>query len=72
MARRLRLSSLIPVGVAVESVAESDRKITDHKITVMAHSAVQEKACPLCGRCSRRVHSQIKLTGSAQRFGATR
>jgi transposase len=50
---------LISVGLAAESLAESD-----DKITVMAHSAVQEKACPLCGRCSRRVHSRYVRTVS--------
>lgn len=59
MATRLRLPSLIPAGLAVESIAESN-----DKITVMAHSATQEKACPLCGRCSRRIHSRYVRTVS--------
>ena len=57
MASKLRLSSLIPAGLVVESIAESDEKIT-----VMVRSAVQEKTCPLCGRYSRRVHSRYVRT----------
>jgi RNA polymerase sigma factor (sigma-70 family) len=57
MASKLQLSSLIPAGLVVESIAESDEKIT-----VIVRSAVQEKACPLCGRYSRRVHSRYVRT----------
>lgn len=58
MANKLRLSMLIPAGLAVGSVVEGDR------ITVKAHSAAQEKTCPLCGRSSRRVHSRYVRTVS--------
>ena len=53
MASKLRLSSLIPAGLVVESIAESEGTIV-----VMACSGRQESACPLCGRISDRVHSR--------------
>ena len=59
MASKLRLSTLIPAGLAVGSVVEGD-----NRITVKAHSAAQEKTCPLCGRSSRRVHSRYVRTVS--------
>ena len=59
MASKLRLSTLIPAGLAVGSVVEGD-----NRITVKAPSAAQEKTCPLCGRSSRRVHSRYVRTVS--------
>ena len=57
MASNLRLSSLIPAGLIVESTAE------DHEVIVIsARSAVDCRACPLCGRVSGRIHSRYPRT----------
>ena len=57
MASNLRLSSLIPAGLIVESTAE------DHEVIVVsARSAVDCRACPLCGRVSGRIHSRYLRT----------
>ena len=53
MRRKLQLSSLIPLGLAVEDVTPGDRTIL---ITAKAVSAAA--ACPLCNVTSRRVHSR--------------
>jgi transposase len=53
MASKVALSSLIPAGLVVESVLESEGTIV-----VTARGGRQESACSLCGRTSRRVHSR--------------
>ena len=53
MGRKWQLSSLVPAGLAVESIAEGESTIV---LTVRA--GVHERSCPLCGRASRRVHSR--------------
>ena len=53
MASKVALSSLIPAGLVVESVLESEGTIV-----VTARGGRQESACPLCGRASSRVHSR--------------
>ena len=52
MARNLRVSSLTPAGLVVESVTEAEAGIV-----VVARAAETERLCPVCGRSSRRVHS---------------
>jgi transposase len=53
----LRLSSLIPAGLIVESTAEDGGVIV-----VSARAKAEERACPLCGRSSSRVHSRYVRT----------
>lgn len=53
MVKSIRLSSLIPAGLIVNGVAENEGAIV-----VSARGAAAERACPLCGRLSRRVHSR--------------
>lgn len=48
-----RLASLVPDGLAVESVVRSA-----HVIVVTARGSALAAACPLCGSRSRRVHSR--------------
>jgi transposase len=57
MAANLRLSSLIPAGLIVESMAESEEAIV-----VSARAGTRERACPLCGRWSSRIHSRYVRT----------
>ena len=54
MADRLRLSSLIPAGLIVERTAE-----VEGILVVSARATVDERACPLCRRASRRIHSLL-------------
>ncbi|MER8373498.1 ISL3 family transposase [Mesorhizobium sp. M1406] len=53
MVRNLRLSSLIPAGLAVEAIAESEGVIA-----VTARSGAPAGPCPLCRRVSHRIHSR--------------
>lgn len=53
MVRNLRLSSLIPAGLVVEAIAESEGAIA-----VTARSRAPARLCPLCRRVSSRVHSR--------------
>jgi transposase len=53
MASNLRLSSLIPAGLTVESAA-----VEEGMLAVSARSAADRRPCPLCGRHSGRVHSR--------------
>ena len=57
MARNLRVSSLTPAGLVVESVTEAEAGIV-----VVARAAETERLCPVCGRSSRRVHSRYVRT----------
>ena len=57
MGASLRVSSLIPTGLVVESVREGAAGIV-----VVARSRAVERPCPVCGRASRRVHSQYVRT----------
>jgi hypothetical protein len=50
MVNILRLSSLIPAGLVVESAAEEDGMVV-----VSARSAAERRQCPLCGRFSGRI-----------------
>lgn len=59
MADRLRLSSLIPAGLVVERSAE-----VEGILVVSARAMVDERACPLCRRASRRIHSWYSRTVS--------
>ena len=59
MAKSIRLSSLIPAGLIVESVAEKEGVIV-----VLARAGASERACPLCGRLSSRIHSRYVRTAS--------
>ncbi|TIW52906.1 MAG: hypothetical protein E5V56_13220, partial [Mesorhizobium sp.] len=53
MANILRLSSLIPAGLIVESTAEDE-----DVIVISARAGVKVWVCPLCGKSLSRVHSQ--------------
>jgi len=53
----MRLSSLIPAGLVVESAAEDDGMMV-----VSARSVAERRPCPLCGRFSGRVHSRYVRT----------
>lgn len=57
MANILRLSSLIPAGLVVESAAEDDGMMV-----IFARSAAERRQCPLCGGFSSRVHSRYVKT----------
>lgn len=57
MANIMRLSSLIPAGLVVESAAEEEGNIV-----VAARSAADRRQCPLCGHFSGRVHSRYVRT----------
>jgi transposase len=57
MGSNLRLSSLIPAGLIVESVAAEEGVVF-----VLARSAVGRRACPLCCRLSGRIHSRYVRT----------
>lgn len=59
MARSIRLSSLIPAGLIVEIIAEEDGAIV-----VSARAGADERACPLCGRLSSRIHSRYVRTAA--------
>ncbi len=53
MAFRFQISSLVPRGLVVESIAEEG-----DGITVTTHAQAPSAACPLCGSGSRRIHSR--------------
>ena len=53
MPTRFRISSLVPRGLAVESVRRADETIV-----MTARSEASVAACPLCGARSRRIHSR--------------
>ncbi len=53
MASSFRISSLVPIGLAVESIIESE-----DMIKVTARSRAIEARCPSCGLMSRRVRSR--------------
>jgi transposase len=53
MASSFRISSLVPSGLVVESVIESE-----DMIKVTARSCASEAMCPSCGSISRQVHSR--------------
>jgi hypothetical protein len=53
MPANLRISSLIPAGLIVDSVTQDG-----DTIVVTAHAGVQKATCPLCGSPSPRVHSR--------------
>lgn len=57
MAGILRLSSLVPAGLVVESAAEDDGVMV-----VFARSAAERGQCPLCRRLSGRLHSRYVRT----------
>ena len=57
MANNLRLSSLIPAGLIVESTAEDEGVIV-----VSARAEINRRACPLCGKPSNRIHSRYVRT----------
>lgn len=59
MAMNMRISSLIPAGLVVESVTE-----IEDGIIVLARAAEPERPCPLCGIRSRRIHSRYVRTVS--------
>ena len=59
MAMNMRISSLIPAGLVVESITE-----TEAEIVVLARAAEPERLCPLCGVHSRRIHSRYLRTVS--------
>src|ERR1700759_2844336 len=53
MRARIRISSLVPSGLVIESLSDSSDSII---IAVRAESCVAE--CPLCGARSSRIHSR--------------
>lgn len=53
MSSKLHISSLIPVGLAIECVSEAE-----DALIVTASTKSCEGVCPLCGTASRRVHSR--------------
>jgi transposase len=53
MSSKLHLSSLIPVGLAVEFVTE-----TDGALVVTARAEAEGATCPLCETVSHRIHSR--------------
>jgi hypothetical protein len=53
MSAKFRVSSLVPSGLIVESIAE-----VDNTIVVTARAGIQAAMCPLCSSPSRRVHSR--------------
>ena len=57
MASNLRLSSLIPAGLIVESVTAEEGALV-----VSARSTIGRRACPLCSRLSGRIHSRYVRT----------
>jgi len=57
MASNLRLSSLIPAGLIVDDITESETGLV-----VSARSKASEYACPLCGMLSSRIHSRYVRT----------
>jgi transposase len=59
MARNFRLSSLIPAGLIVDEIAESETVIV-----VCARSKASERACPRCGMLSNRIHSRYVRTAA--------
>lgn len=59
MASNLRLSSLIPAGLIVDDIADSETIIV-----VSARSKTMEHACPRCGTLSSRVHSRYVRTAA--------
>lgn len=67
MARNLVVSSLMPAGLVVESMTESEAGIV-----VLARAGAPERACPMCGRTSRRIHSRYVRTVSDLPFAGRR
>ena len=67
MARNLAVSSLMPAGLVVESMTESEAGIV-----VLARAGAPERACPECGRYSRRIHSRYIRTVSDLPFAGRR
>ena len=59
MAINLRLSSLIPNGLIIDSTAENERGIV-----VSARAKADEQACPRCGMLSSRIHSRYVRTAA--------
>src|ERR1700761_6370852 len=59
MAHSLRLSALIPAGLIVDEIGESETVIV-----VCARSKASERACPRCGMLSSRVHSRYVRTAA--------
>lgn len=59
MASNLRLSSLIPAGLIVDDITESETALV-----VSARSKASEHACPRCGTLSSRVHSRYVRTAA--------
>jgi len=59
MASKLRLSSLIPAGLIVDDMTESEAALV-----VSARSKASEHACPRCGTLSSRVHSRYVRTAA--------
>ena len=57
MAAHLRLASLAPSGLIVESISESE-----DAVVVSARARTPVRACPLCGTESNRVHSRYVRT----------
>ena len=57
MPANLRISSLIPVGLVVDSVTRAD-----DGIVVTAHAEARSALCPLCNSASSRVHSRYVRT----------
>jgi hypothetical protein len=59
MTSNLRLSSLIPAGLIVDAIIESEAALV-----VSARSKASEYACPRCGTLSSRVHSRYVRTAA--------
>jgi hypothetical protein len=59
MENNLRLSSLIPAGLIVDDIIESETALV-----VSARSKASEHACPRCGTLSSQVHSRYVRTAA--------
>jgi transposase len=59
MASNLRLSSLIPAGLIVDDITESETALV-----VSARAKASGHACPRCGTLSSRVHSRYVRTAA--------
>jgi hypothetical protein len=65
MPTHFRVSSLVPSGLIVDSVAH-----IEDTIIVTARAGIEVAMCPLCRSPSRRVHSRYKFRTCRAQVGA--